>query len=72
MSFNPTYGIPEHFKQKYRDAFQATIQQEQAKLANVSIVESGWTAKQFILREGQANEWRVDNTRFGKDERGRI
>lgn len=66
MSFDPTDGIPEHFKQKYRDAFQATIQQEQAKLANVSIVESAWTAKQFILREGQANEWRVDNTRFGK------
>ena len=58
MSFDPTYGIPEHFKQKCTVMPSATIQQEQAKLAIISIVESGWTFN-TILREGQTNEWRI-------------
>lgn len=59
------FTIPEHTRRQYADAFQAAVQQENAKLANVSIVESRWTAKQYVAKQSDVMRWVVNNTRFG-------
>lgn len=65
MSFGTTFTIPEHTRRQLQDGFEAAIQQEEAKFAQVTNVDPAWTAKQYVKRMRDTNEWRVNNTRFG-------
>lgn len=65
MSFGTTYTIPEHTRRQFQDSFEAAIQQNDAKFASVTNVDPKWTAKQYVKRMRDTQEWFVNNARFG-------
>ncbi|MEN3940675.1 phage capsid protein [Prosthecobacter sp. SYSU 5D2] len=66
MSFDPNFKIPAHTRIQFQDTFMAAIQQNEAKFANTTNVESQWTAKQYVKRMRDTIQWRINNARFGK------
>lgn len=66
MPFDPSYTIPTHTRQQFNDAFNAAIQQEQQRFANVTNIDSEWTALTYTFKQRGLVEWLVNNQRFGK------
>lgn len=67
MSFGNSYTIPEHTRQQFQDAFLAAVQQNESKFASVTNVDPAWTAPQYTKRMADAQEWFVNNSRFGQN-----
>jgi len=64
--FSSSLTIPEHFRRQFSDVWGMTLQQKTQKFGSAGMLESGWTAKEFVWTDLDAID-AVETTgqRFG-------